>query len=79
MKTSFPVIDLQATGKNIKRLREKAGLSVRDLQTVFEFETPQAIYKWQWGFCLPTIENLIILSRVLDTPIDAIIIIGEGR
>ena len=45
----FPVIDLPATGENIRRLRQTKGLSVRDLQQFFGFEEPQAIYKWQRG------------------------------
>ena len=51
----FPTIDLAATGKNIIKLREESGLSVRDLQNIFGFATPQAVYKWQHGTALPTI------------------------
>ena len=49
----FPVIDLAATGRNIQRLREERGLTVRDLQAYFGFEEPQAIYKWQNGKAFP--------------------------
>lgn len=52
----MPTIDMVATGKNIERLRKVAGLSVRDLQDVFGFATPQAIYKWQHGTAMPTID-----------------------
>lgn len=45
----IPVIDMAATGVNIKRLRKNAGMTVRDLQEIFAFTTPQAIYKWQRG------------------------------
>ena len=40
---NLPVIDMIGTGQNIARLRKQAGLSVRDLQDVFGFATPQAI------------------------------------
>ena len=46
---TMPTIDMVATGRNIMRLREAAGLNVRDLQDIFGFATPQAIYKWQHG------------------------------
>lgn len=46
---TMPTIDMVATGRNIMRLREVAGLTVRDLQDIFGFATPQAIYKWQHG------------------------------
>ena len=71
----FPTIDLVATGKNIIKLREESGLSVRDLQNIFGFATPQAIYKWQHGKALPTIDNLIVLSAVFKVSMEEIIIV----
>ena len=69
-----PVIDLAATGRNITKLRAKAGISVRDLQAVMGFTNPQAIYKWQNGCCLPSIDNLVILAAVLGTTVDDILV-----
>ena len=74
MEKHFPVIDLLATGKNIARLRKERGLSVRDLQGWFGFEEPQAIYKWQWGKSLPSVDNLLALSALFGVPMDAILI-----
>ena len=71
----FPTIDLVATGKNIIKLREESGLSVRDLQNIFGFATPQAIYKWQHGTALPTIDNLIVLSAIFKVSMEEIIIV----
>ena len=71
----FPTIDLVATGKNIIKLREESGLSVRDLQNIFGFATPQAIYKWQHGTALTTIDNLIVLSAVFKVSMEEIIIV----
>ena len=71
----FPTIDLVAPGKNIIKLREESGLSVRDLQNIFGFATPQAIYKWQHGTALPTIDNLIVLSAVFKVSMEEIIIV----
>ena len=74
----FPTIDLVATGKNIVRLREESGLSVRNLQEIFGFATPQAIYKWQHGTAMPTIDNLIVLSAVFQVSMDEIIIVENN-
>ena len=49
MTLSIPAINMIATGQRITDLRVAAGMSVRDLQNVFDFATPQAIYKWQHG------------------------------
>lgn len=73
-QTNFPVIDLVATGENILRLRKEKGLSVRELQGYFGFEEPQAIYKWQKGKSLPTVDNLYALSALLDVPMDHILV-----
>ena len=70
----IPIIDMTATGRNIDRLRREAGLTVRQLQAVFGFSTPQAIYKWQQGRALPTLDNLVVLAAVLGVKIDDILV-----
>ena len=69
----IPVIDVTATGTNIARLRANAGLTVKDLQDVFGFNTPQAIYKWQRGTALPTVDNLVVLAAVFGVRLDDIV------
>ena len=70
----LPSIDLTATGIRIMQLRERTGLSVQDLQDIFGFTTPQAIYKWQRGATLPSLDNLVALAAVFGTTMDAIVI-----
>ena len=71
---SLPSIDVAATGNNIARMRKRMGMTVQALQDVFGFATPQAIYKWQRGDALPTLDNLVILASVFGTTMDAIVI-----
>ena len=59
------------------RLRAAAGLTVRDMQMIFGFTTPQAIYKWIHGTALPTIDNLVILADVLDVTMNEIIVVSR--
>ena len=68
-----PVVDIKLTGQNIASLRTQRGISVRDLQLMLGFTTPQSIYKWQRGETLPTIENLVALACILSVPIDEIV------
>jgi transcriptional regulator with XRE-family HTH domain len=75
---NLPVIDMVRTGQNIARLRKQAGLSVRDLQDVFGFATPQAIYKWQQGVALPTIDNLVVLAAILQVRLDDILVTDKA-
>ena len=56
------------------RLRINAGMTVKDLQNVFGFSTPQAIYKWQRGTAMPTLDNMVVLAAVFGVTIDEILI-----
>ena len=70
----IPVINMTATGKNIVRLRKNAGMTVKELQNIFGFTTPQAIYKWQRGTAMPTIDNMVVLAAVFGVTIDEILV-----
>ena len=72
---TIPTINMVATGRNIMRLREQAGLSVKDLAEIFGFATPQAIYKWQHGTAMPTLDNLVVLAAVFGVAMDDIVVI----
>ena len=63
------------TGKRIKRLLLENGYTIREIQGAFGFENPQAIYKWISGKSLPSLDNFIILSRLLHTSIEDILVV----
>ena len=68
-----PVVDMKLTRQNIVSLRVKRGISVREMQHMLGFTTPQSIYKWQRGETLPTLENLAALACILDVAMDDIL------
>ncbi len=70
----MPIIDMAATGQHIQELRIRKGLTVRDIQDIFGFATGNAIYKWQSGQAMPTIDNLIILADIFGVTMDEIIV-----
>ena len=71
--TSYPVIDPVATGARIKELRMQHHMKVGDIARFMGFESEQAVYKWQRGESLPTVDNLYALSMLFETTMDAII------
>jgi len=75
---NIPAIDTVKTGERINQLRIEKSLSVKDLQGVFGFTTPQAIYKWQRGEALPSIDNLVVLAFVFGVPIEEILVVIEA-
>lgn len=69
----IPIIDVPMTGAKIDLFRKKANISVKEIQEVFGFSTPQAIYKWIHGRSLPTVDNLIILAEIFDVTVEDIL------
>ena len=74
---TLPTIDTVGIGIRIMDLRKKGGLPVKDLQMMLGFATPNAIYKWQNGAAMPTLDNLIVLAAIFNVPIDDIIVIDN--
>ena len=63
------------TGKRIKQLLSEQNYTIREIQGAFGFENPQAIYKWISGRSLPSLDNFVILSRLLHTSIEDILVV----
>ena len=76
---AIPTVNLTLTGRNICAMRKQRGLTVKDLQDIFGFATPQAIYKWQQGASLPTVDNLVVLASVFDVPMEQILVIEAAQ
>ena len=73
----MPTIDIKATGQNIARLRNDTGITVKKMQDILGFGTPQAIYKWQRGDALPTIDNMVVLADIFKVRIDDIVVLDQ--
>ena len=75
MEPIYLSIQQKETGRQIKRLFKEHGYTVKDIQGAMGFENPQAIYKWLSGRSLPSLDNFIILSRLLHTSIEDILVV----
>ena len=75
MEPMYLSIQPEETGDRIRWLLLEQGYTIREIQGAFGFENPQAIYKWLSGKSLPSIDNFIILSRLLHTTIEDILVI----
>lgn len=72
-KINKPVINAEATASRIKELRIRSGFSVREIQTIFNLSSAEAIYSWEKGKYLPSIDYLIVLAAVFGVTVDDII------
>jgi len=71
---NYPTIDFKATGERIKQLRKAKGLTIQDISDYMGFTCGQAVYKWQRGETLPTVDNLYALSILFGTSMEDIIV-----
>ena len=72
---SYPVIDMKATGQRIRQLRIEKGIKIDEIARFMGFSMPQAIYKWQRGDCLPSVDNLYALSILFETTMEDILVL----
>ena len=75
--TKMVSIDFDKTGARIDELRKENGFTVKQIQNIFGFGTPQTIYKWIHGASLPKIDNLVVLADIFHVTIDDIIVLKK--
>ena len=69
----YPIIDAKATGEKILRRRVEKGYTVLDVQKYLSLACPQAVYHWQAGRSLPSIDNFYALSTMLETTVNELV------
>ena len=76
MKTTYlkPVLDLEGTGTKIKTIMKDKGITARELQIIMDFPYVQTIYNWFAGKNMPTIDNLVVLAKILSVSMDDLIV-----
>lgn len=77
MEYSALAIDMKKTGQRIAQAMKEQGVTVRQIQNVFGFEAPNAIYRWLRGSALPTIDHLVILAHTLEVRVDDLLVIRD--
>ena len=71
---NYPIVSLSATGDNIRRLRKERKVKTSELADYLGFSDVQAVYKWERGECLPTLENCFALSKYLHVQVEDILV-----
>ena len=74
---SIPLIDVPATSKNLKNLRESHNFTVAQVQKLLGMENPQSIYSWEnsENKYLPRLDNLVFLAKLYEVSIDELLVI----
>lgn len=69
----YPLIDKEATGKQIKRIMDYRGITVKQIQEALDLSCVQGVYHWLNGISLPSLDNLYALSELLQVSMDSLI------
>ena len=69
---TMPVIDMKKTGENIKAMRKANNISVKDI-VMNTGVSERAVFKWQQGKSVPTVDNLVVLAVMFNVTMDKII------
>ena len=70
----FPMVDLKSTGREIKALLSEKGVSVKENSSRLGLSSVQAVYKWLRWESILSIDNLMAVSTLLETPIGQFLI-----
>ena len=67
-------INMEKTAAKLKARRQELGYSVSYASGVLRLATSYAVYKWEYGINLPSIDNLINLAVLYQCqPMDLIV------
>lgn len=67
-------INMEKTGSNISNIIFSKDISVKEVSDMLGFSSTRSVYKWLSGQTLPSLDSLIILSEILETTMDELII-----
>ena len=74
MKSSKTSIDMIETGKRLKKLAQRSGYSVKDIQQYLGLSCPQQVYRWYKGIILPSVDNLLRLSELYQVHMEELLV-----
>ena len=72
----YRALDAEAMGKLLKLKLRLKKISARDVARALSIST-QTVYKWTSGSTIPSLENMVQLSAILEEPIESLIVYEE--
>lgn len=75
----YPVVDAEATGKRIREVMNDQEITPTMIQKVLGGVSLQGIYKWFNGQAMPKLDSFAVISNMLNTPIDDLIVVKNQK
>lgn len=67
-------IDMIETGKRLRKLAQRKGYTVKDIQQYLGLSCPQPVYRWYKGVILPSVDNLLRLSELYQVHMEELLV-----
>lgn len=71
-------IDMDMTGKLIKTRLDTAGISAKDVAAACCLANPNAVWRWQKGQNLPTLDNLVVIAGLCGCGLDDLVAVRNA-
>ncbi len=75
----FPIINTEATGKKIRKLMDEKGITPEMVRKVLGGLSNTAVYNWFNGKFLPRMDYFAVISNLLNTPIDDLLVVENQK
>lgn len=73
-KHNFTSLDITLSGEKLRSLVETSGYSVKEIQEMLCLSCPQPIYRWFHGTTFPSVDNLYLLSKILNVHMEDMLV-----
>ena len=71
-------IDMIKTGQKIRELRIKKAITAENLAEMMGI-TSQAVFRWQNGKALPSLDNMLLLASIFEVMVEDIVVFNEPK
>lgn len=72
---TYPNINLEKTGTLLREKVSEQGYTVKDIQEYLGLSCPQPVYRWFKGKMLPSLDHLLMLSRILEVHMEELLVL----
>ena len=74
----YPIIDMEKTGSYIRSICKKNGIRTMEIKNRLYMSSVQSVYDWFHGKTLPSVDNLLALSRMLGKSMDELLVTKDN-
>ena len=73
----YSKINMEKTGTLLREKVAEKGYTVKDIQNYLQLSCPQPVYRWFKGKVMPSVDHLLMLSKVLKVHMEDLLVVEE--